>query len=207
MTEMPKFEGREIVPRVKPKNICAEFLGGKFGKAVDEQVQKRYGDIPAISKISYNDAVGEVDGSNMFYVTAVNEVVNSEGLRTMTYDDYRQIKNSDSLNLSGKYEDIAAVVRGSDDYYAKKFIGNKEFDFPITVNLADCVLSKDNKSEHGIVLTPKDEAQIISGDVADYKGSVAFSRLYLSRLLYLYSDWYYLSDSNSDGRVVIVKDL
>lgn len=204
---IPKFEGREIVPRVKPKRISAEFLGGKFGRAVDQEVHKRYGDISAISNVGYNDDIEEVVGSNTIYVTAVNEVIRPKGLRTMTVDDIRQIKNSDSLDLTKSYEDIGLVKRGMGSYLAEKFVIDGNPKLPVTINIADCRLERDDKSEYDVAIIPNSDAQIIPGDIADYKGSQALSRLYLDRDLDLTSDWGDLDDSDSGGRVVIVEDL
>lgn len=207
--QIPKFKGREIVPRVKPRHICAGILGENYGKAVDQEVQERYGEFDAISKVGYDSKLKQVVGSTPYYVVAVNEVIGKNGQRTMTYDDFKQIKNSDSLDLRGRYVDIAAVARrleGYNDNFAKKFLEGKDWDLPVTVNLSVCKLIKDDKSEHGLVILPKDGAQIIPGDVADYKGNAAFSRLCSGRRLGLYSAGGYLAGSLSAGRVVVVEE-
>ncbi|MBS3155115.1 hypothetical protein J4404_01310 [Candidatus Woesearchaeota archaeon] len=203
MASLPKFKGKH------PVTIEADILKGPFGKAVNKEVQKEYGNYKVINKVGYNPKTNQVEGSNPFYVTAVNQVIMPEGLRTSTVDDIKLIRQLNLLDLKGCYEDIGFIIRGlegDNKYFAKKLMEGKQ-KFPVTVNLSDLELIKDDQSEYGLAFKLKDTAKIMQGDLAEYKGVSALSRLCLGRILDLNSYDDDLGDSFSDGRVVTVHSL
>ena len=203
MASLPKFKGKH------PVTIEADILKGPFGKAVNKEVQKEYGNYKVINKVGYNPKTNQVEGSNPFYVTAVNQVIMPEGLRTSTVDDIKLIRQTKLLDLKGCYEDIACVIRGlegNNEYFAKKLMEGKQ-KFPVTINLSDLKLIKDDQSGYGLAFKLKDTAKIMQGDLAEYKGVSALSRLCLGRILDLNSYDDDLGDSFSDGRVVTVHSL
>lgn len=202
MKTLPEFNGKSLV------NFEADILGGSFGESVNKEVQRKYGVFPVINKVKYNPKEKQVEGSTPFYIVAVNEVIRPERLRTITLDDAKLIRRYNLLDLRGKYEDIAGVARnlkGSNEYIARKILEQGEQKLPITINLCDFDLVKDNKSEDGLILRLREDARIIQGDAAEYKGSGAFSRLCLGRDLDLGSDYDGLAYSDDGGRVVVVK--
>ena len=200
MASLPNFKGKI------PVTIEADILKGSFGKAVNKEVQKEYGNYKVINKVGYNPKTRQVEGSTPFYVTAVNQVIMPEGLRTSTVDDIKLIRQTKLLDLKGCYEDIACVIRGlegNNEYFAKKLMEGKQ-KFPVTINLSDLKLIKDDQSGYGLAFKLKDTAKIMQRDLAEYKGTSALSRLYLGRNLDLGSYDCNLGNSNSGGRVVIV---
>jgi hypothetical protein len=89
-----------------------------FGKEVHNLVIAKYSDIEAIKKI------GLGQGSNPFYVVAVNEVLREKfpKIRTATQADLEKILREGSLELKGHYEDSGLVWRSNQDpneYLAK----------------------------------------------------------------------------------------
>src|SRR3989344_9416961 len=123
MASLPKFKGKH------PVTIEADILKGSFGKAVNKEVQKEYGNYKVINKVIYNPKTRQVEGSTPFYVAAVNQIILPEGLRTSTVDDIKLIRQTKLLDLKGCYEDIACVIRGlegNNDYFVRKLMKEKQ---------------------------------------------------------------------------------
>lgn len=199
--KLPKFKG---VSSVKYE---ADILGGSFGRSVDREVQRLYGRYPVINCVRYSPKTKRVEGSTPFYAVATNEVIRPEGLRTMTVDDAKLIREIGFLDLSGNYVDCAGVARklkGRNDYFTQKLLEGRKQKLPMTVNACDFDLVEDDKSEHGLVFRIRDDAQIILGDVAEFRGNASFDRLYLGGDLDLCSWDEDLAVSGSSGRVVVV---
>ena len=147
----------EIAP---PNNLKYSFLGDDFGKKINEKIQKKYQNIPAINQVVYDDSEKIVKGSTPFYVVAVNEIF-KEGFpqfRTATQADLEKILKSKSLDLLGCYEDSSLVLRTKDkpnEYLAEDLFNqfkdkgiNLKEDSVYVLPLYTLKLRKDNNSEH-----------------------------------------------------------
>ncbi len=161
-----EFKGKQIVPKGF-KFQEADFLKGDFGKAVNEEVQGKYGKFQAISKIIYSDNI--VKGSTSFYVAAVNEIIRPEGLRTATQADLENILETNTLDLKGTYEDSAIVLRSEKDpnsYLAKKLIKqikarNSRIKMPVMIPLIGLELETDSNSDYGLSFKLRKDTEII----------------------------------------------
>ena len=91
--KLPKFKGEPLIeiPQFIP---VINFLEGDFGKAVDAEVQGKYGKHRAISVVRYDPEMHVVVGSTPFYCVAVNEFIASEGLRTVNPADLLRMQRA-----------------------------------------------------------------------------------------------------------------
>lgn len=161
-TSLPVKEAKPLIeiPEFIPQ---AGFLGGEQGKEINEKIQAKYKDFPALQKASYSDGI--VKGSNTFYVVAVNEILRQNGInaRTATQADLERVLKTGALDLRGYYEDSALVLRNEDDpnaYLARDLtrqIGNKAYyQDQIMIPLAGLELRTDQNSEHGLAFNLTD---------------------------------------------------
>ncbi len=156
------------IPSVIPS---ARFLGGKnFGKLALEEYQGRaqsdYQGKNVLNVLSYQDGV--VKGSNPFAVVLMNNVLEQEGMSVARLSDFGTILRTDALDLIGKYEDAALVLRSTGDpntYFAKdlqkQLKARDKVQSPIMVNLADLELVNDQESPHGLSFKLKEDAELI----------------------------------------------
>lgn len=176
---LPKFQGKPLieVPKVIPQ---VDFLGKDFGKEVDQEVRSRHPNLPNISNINYENKV--VQGSNPFYVVAVNEVLRQEGLRTATPLDLEKVLKSGVLQLEGHYEDSALVLRSENDYYQpndnlarslhKQVIArDSKAKYPVMIPLSGLELQADQDSSYGLSFKLTDEAKLIYAPILTRDGS------------------------------------
>src|SRR3989344_75252 len=103
------------------------FLEGAFGENIDKRVHEKYQNIPAIDTVRYNVQNKIVNGSNPFYVVAVNEVFQelypSEEIWTATQGDLEQIVRSKPDMLRNNYEDSSLVWRSNTE--PNKYLATK----------------------------------------------------------------------------------
>ena len=147
------------------------FLEGDFGKEVDEEVQGKYGKFNTIKEIGYSKKAKLVEGSNPFYVIAVNQVLRENNLkiRTATQADLEKISKSEEMQLKGFYEDTALVLRNKEEpnkYLAQNLIkqikNRKEnIRFPVMIPLNTLELKEDSNSEYGLSFKLRDDSEII----------------------------------------------
>ncbi|MDO8509411.1 MAG: hypothetical protein Q7S27_07055 [Nanoarchaeota archaeon] len=151
------------LPTISPLSLdfkYAFFLGGEFGKQINEKVQEIYGFTESISKVIYDDQNRVVTGSTPFYVTAVNEIFQEQYLqfRTATQADLEKIIKSYALDLRGKYEDTSLVLRKKQnpnvyvaedlfDQFKSRDLHLKE-DSAYVIPLFTLKLRKDDSSEY-----------------------------------------------------------
>lgn len=165
-TELPQFAGKPLIeiPREIPQ---ADFLEGDFGKAVDGEVQGKYGKFQAINKVRYSN--GTVKGSTHFYVVAVNEVIRHEGLRTASQADLERVLRTNAFDLRGVYEDSALVLRtenSPNEYLAKHLMKqvkalNPKSKMPVMIPLNSLELVEDSDSSYGLAFKLRDDAEIV----------------------------------------------
>ena len=164
-----------LVPRntgsFNTNNAGYSFLEGDFGREADKEIQGKYGKFNAINQIGYNKENGVVQGSNPFYVIAVNEVLRDKGLkiRTATQADLERMLKTGEMDLRGVYEDTALVLRNEkapNEYLAKdlmKQVKSREPKqrMPVMIPLNGLELQKDSNSKDGLSFKLTDESQII----------------------------------------------
>ncbi|MDO8509408.1 MAG: hypothetical protein Q7S27_07040 [Nanoarchaeota archaeon] len=231
----------------------AFFLGGEFGKQINQKVQERYGFSTAITKVVYNDQNKVITGSTPFYVTAVNEILKEQfpQFRTATHADLEKILKSSTLKLSGYYEDTSLVLRTKQDpnsylaqdlfeQFKSKGINLKE-DSVYVLPLFTLKLRKDNNSIYKLSFNVTDstiqnffDAPILFSQSERYFNSVEMDEktglptkiytkqvagnrqlwirdsglagLCLNRVLDINSNYEYLSNCDTVGRVVVVSN-
>ena len=99
----------------------AFFLGDALGEEINKKIQEKYRTFEPINKIIYNPKTKLIEGSNSFYVVAVQEFL-PEGIRVVTQADLEKILKNNLLPLKGNYEDSGLVWRSSqepNEYLAK----------------------------------------------------------------------------------------
>jgi hypothetical protein len=182
-TEMPQFSGNPIAV----VTMHADYLGGEFGKAVDAEVQRKYGKHQIINQIKFGvtyTASGqgpknnEVNSTNPFYVVAVNMIIRNEGLRTARPSDMEIIfKNMGDKLTPWYYMDAALLLKDNGDpnsYLAQNLInqinkanikkrgkrGTKGLGniLPLMIPLSELNLLEDSNSPHGLSFQFKKEA-------------------------------------------------
>ena len=146
------------------------FLKDKFGKAINEKIQAKYGRSEAINKVVYDEKDKIIKGSTPFYAAAINEVFREffpgKNLRTATQVDLERILKENKLPLEGQYEDSSLVLRTKqkpNKYLAKdlfeqfkdKGIELKE-DSAYVLPLFTLTLRKDNKSPYKLAFNLTD---------------------------------------------------
>ena len=224
MQTKSKFQGKPLVE--VPKAIpYVDFLGKDFGREVDQEARSRHPNLPNISNINYQDGV--VQGSNPFYVVAVNEVLRQEGLRTATQADLEKAIRLGVLDLNS-YEDSALVLRSEGDSYQPND--------HLSRSLHKQVKARDPKAKYPVMIPLREDSEIIYAPILTKDGNFTMrdidektglpSKLInsecleistkqdgLSRLIWGCGWKYYLSSngdnlgrSRSDGRVVVVRD-
>ncbi len=162
----------KFIPRTDKKTVLIPgFLEGGFGKEVNAEVQGKYGKFNSISKINYNEKTGLVEGSNPFYVIAVNQVLRENGLkiRTATQADLEKILRTGEMQLKGFYEDTALVLRSRDNpnpYLAKHLADqvsliNSKIKKPYMIPLNELELQEDFSLEGGLSFKLRDDSEII----------------------------------------------
>jgi hypothetical protein len=110
--EKPAQETQTTPKITLSKNLQYQFLQDDFGKEINEKIQEKYGTYPAINKISYNEKNKIVEGSNPFYVVAVQEFL-PQNIRVATQADLERILKTNALPLEGYYEDSSLVWRSN----------------------------------------------------------------------------------------------
>jgi len=239
-----KTEGCKFVQRTDKKTVLIPgFLEGDFGREVNTEVQGKYEKFNAVSTIAYNEKTNLVQGSNLFYVVAVNEVLRENRLkiRTATQADLERMLKTRGIDLKEVYEDTALVLRNKENpnsYLAKDLIKQIQSrkpkqEMPVMIPLNGLELQEDSDSKYGLSFRLRDDSDIIyapilnkgngnfssedinekiglpeklvnNGNRTLYTRDSGISRLCLNRGLVLYSGWYDLTNSGSDGRVVLV---
>ena len=170
--QLPKFEG---VPLIQiPENIPrVNFLGGDFGKWVDEEVKGRYGKFKVISNrgIQYNESNGLIEGSNTFYLEAANEVLRenfpSQNIRTASQADLENILRIKTLELKGTYVDSGLVLisqKYQNSYLAKILADQltllgQNLDSPIYIQASSLDLIKDEHPPSKLAFSLREDAQ------------------------------------------------
>ncbi len=102
------------------------FLQNQFGeqflREYNKKVKKDYADAPALKVLSWNDTEKVVVGSNPFAIVLINEMLNPQGIRTVTQSDLEHIVRGNLLHLKGHYpqgirtvtqSDLEHIVRGN----------------------------------------------------------------------------------------------
>src|SRR3989344_496907 len=76
-----------------PKNVKYFFLGGNFGKEVDEEVKAEYKGIEVIASPAYDENDKMLKGSNPFYVVAVknSKLLRDAGIKVAAQADLENI--------------------------------------------------------------------------------------------------------------------
>ena len=158
------------------------FLQGNFGKKFLEEynkkVKKDYADAPALKVLSWNDQEKVVVGSNPFAVVLINEMLASQGMRTVTQADLERIVRSNFLPLKGHYEESALVYRSNvnPNEYLAKVIAAQCNGFPgRRVSLKDASayvfplhtlsLYKDISSPHALSFKVTDPSSIVEAPI------------------------------------------
>jgi len=99
----------------------AFFLRRALGEEINKKIQNKYGKFEPINKIIYNPKTRLIEGSNPFYVVAVQEFL-PEGIRVATQADLEKILKNNLLPLKNHYEDSGLVWRSNqepNEYLAK----------------------------------------------------------------------------------------
>ena len=99
----------------------AFFLRRALGEEINKKIQNKYGKFEPINKIIYNPKTRLIEGSNPFYVVAVQEFL-PEGIRVVTQADLEKILKNNLLPLKNHYEDSGLVWRSNqepNEYLAK----------------------------------------------------------------------------------------
>ena len=179
----PKGKEEKPTPEIEiPEFKEAFFLEGEFGREINENVQKKYGNYEAINTVEYEDNI--IKGSNPFYVVAVQEFL-PQGIRVATQADLEKILKTKILKLEGQYEDSSLVWRSNQDpnkYLAKdiheqlKLRGiNLKEGKPYVIPLFTLKLREDSESEHKLAFDITDltlqsyfEAPILNSKSGSY---------------------------------------
>ena len=120
--DFPVSQARPLIeiPKYAPK---IGFLGGEWGKGINDSIQEDYKDFPCMQVGSYSDGI--VKGSNPFYVVAVQSRL-PKGVRVATQGDLEtairmnNLMGFNILNLFGTYEDSGLVLRKG--YIPKEYL-------------------------------------------------------------------------------------
>jgi len=173
-----EFKGTPIVP----KNIKFPQIGmlqGDFGKEVLAEYKGRavkdYANASALGVLEYSSGV--VKGSNPYAVVLVNQILNENGMRTVTPADLEKALQA-GFNLSGTYEDSALVLRSKDEpnsYLAKNLadqIGlRQKVKYPIMIPLNGFELITDPHAPQGLAFKLRDDAEIIYAPILNKQGN------------------------------------
>jgi len=173
-----EFKGKLIFP----KDIQfqeADFLREKFGRVIDEQVRKKYKDLPAVTQPKYNKTTKLIEGSSILYTIAVNEQIRPLSLRTATPKDLANILNSNvDLELKGQYVDSAIVIRSKDNpnkeiakYLAEQIKSIQKLKYPSMISLPNLNLKKDKKVPQGVLLELIENPEIIHAPQLAHKNN------------------------------------
>ena len=141
----------------------ARILGDEWGRKVHERVINKYGRFAPFKDygITYNNKTKKVQGSNTFYVGAINEMIRPFNIRTATQADLEKILRNKILDLKSNYEDSSLVWRSNEDpnKYLAQDIYN-QFNAKKGTNLKDGIphifplycmnLREDSKSGYGL---------------------------------------------------------
>ena len=178
-----RFEGEKIIERP----IEIGFLKGSFGKEVFDKAgdiaKNKYESKESLLSPVYRDGV--VQGSNLFYVILVNEVLrgHSRKLHTATPADIeRTLRADDTLGIEGNYYvDTGLVLRSTEDSYSsnnplardvtkqlKRKLGDN-FKFPIMIPLMGLDLKVDD-NKYGLGLIVREDAEIIRAPILNQPG-------------------------------------
>jgi len=178
MQTKSKFQGKPLVE--VPKAIpYVDFLGKDFGREVDQEARSRHPNLPNISNINYQDGV--VQGSNPFYVVAVNEVLRQEGLRTATQADLEKAIRLGVLDLNS-YEDSALVLRSEGDSYQPNDHLSRSLHkqvkardpkakYPVMIPLNGLELQADQDSSYGLSFKLREDSEIIYAPILTKDGN------------------------------------
>ncbi|MBS3149574.1 hypothetical protein J4455_02660 [Candidatus Woesearchaeota archaeon] len=176
---LPKFQGKPLVevPKAIPQ---VDFLRGDLGREVDQEVRSRHPNLPNISNINYQNEV--IQGSNPFYVVAVNEVLRQEGLRTATQANLEKTLKLGVLDLKGHYEDSSLVLRSeADSYQPNDHLSrslhkqvkarNAKIEYPVIIPLNGLELQADQDSSYGLSFRLREDAEVIYAQILVKDGS------------------------------------
>jgi len=172
-TETPEQETHQTPLTIPDVNAQYSFLGGDLGKQVNERIHQRYSAIEAITKITYNPNSQLVEGSNPFYVIAVNEVLRELypdlKIRTANQADLERILKLGNPDLRNQYEDSALVLRTEEEpneYLAKDLMKqvkarNPKLKTPVMISLNGLNLRQDSNSPYKLSFELTDYSELI----------------------------------------------
>ena len=209
-------EARRIEQEQKP-----EFLEGKLGKYVNEEIQAKYGKFSVINTVGYKKFSRTVKGSTPFYVVAVNEVLRNNGinLRTANQAELEKALREGSLNLKGHYEDSGLILRSGEEpnsYLAQKLLKQQRklgfsegrLPYPLMIPLTELELRDDGNSEYGLAFDLMEGGNVILADIlSEYNNKRTFSKTDRGTGLPSEVDDYYKSKYGSgEGRTLYTRN-
>ena len=171
--ESPEQETPQSPLSIPDVNAQYSFLGKDLGKQVNERIHQRYSAIEAITKITYNPQSQLVEGSNPFYVIAVNEVLREIypdlKVRTANQADLERILKLNALPLRNQYEDSALILRSEKEpnsYLAKDLMKqvkarNPKLKTPVMIPLNGLNLRQDSNSPYKLSFELTDSSELI----------------------------------------------
>ena len=161
---LPQFEEKPLT-----EVLTVSFLTEDFGEAALGEYRGRvnadYNGNEILNVLSYQNGV--VQGSNPFAVVLINQFL-PENMRVATLSDLEIILRPNALDLRGIYEDLALVLRNTENPNAdlarnldEQIKTRGEFQYPVMVSLTDLEIVNDPSSSYCLSLNLRDDAQII----------------------------------------------
>jgi len=174
------LERYQVVRREQAKKILVvpDFLGGEFHNDVLKEVISEYGDYRVIR----NGA----EGSNPYFVVAVNEKIKPLGLRTVTPLDAERIRVDGSLPLLEHCIETAFVIRSPYNPHgalAKNLLRQVRHRkgirarMPVMIPFAGLELKRDSNAEYGLAFRLSEDAQLIYAPGLNSPDASSFSEI------------------------------
>ena len=168
MKQMPKFEGRPLIPESIPR---IGYLQGDFGKAFLEAyntaVKEKYNDNRILKVFKFEDNV--VKGSSTYSSVLAGEILNSMGARLAKPCEIESARKSNIFDTRGYYVDYGVVFRSvnrPNEYLAKqlesqinKALNLKKIKDPVVVLSEHLELINDEEAPNGLGFNLKDYAK------------------------------------------------
>jgi len=155
-------------------NFKYSFLKKELAQDVHKFIKSNYQDLQYPESLTYNPDKQIIEGSNVFYLVAVNHYFrnNKSDLRTASPYELEQILITNSRMLNSHYEISALVLRdtkGPNKYLAQGLVNqvkSKNFDikFPLMIPLKGLALRKDYNSPYNYSFLLTNESEIIYSD-------------------------------------------
>lgn len=210
------YRSKTRTKSTNPQDMEVTFLTGEFGNELlaryQELIKGRYNNNPILNEFTFEDGI--VKGSSPFMAIPMNEILREYGMHIPTPKEIDQIIQREILDLKGKYEDMALVLRNEIDpnkYLAKNLAKQvkqrEDLEFPLMIPLVGLELVVDKKAPSGLAFGLTDQSEIIYVPQLNHKNnSKKFSESDESGLPKFDDAGDKTLYTNDSGLVVLIRD-